>query len=390
MGVLVTSKRPPGSHHALFRIDRGAVSPLRIAMKRIPKALLIVAALALIAAESPTVPGTSHAQQPPSATIPADDPADVKVLRNVLGPKRLVTDDNGNIGEIVADVSILSKYPELVATLARMRHVHRIHSAVNGDLLYLVSVVKGAWPTLLSIDIYGNISDNDLANLERMQDLTGLVIDSDKITDNAFDHIGKLKNLQYLCIHGLLINGPGLKELANLKDLTQLQLDHSPVNDEGLKHLKGMRLNTLTLSLTNITDRGLDEIRDMATLKLLDISYDKITDKAFDAIGKLKNLERLRVDHASINGTGFKQLAGLKNLTELQVGNNPINDEGLKYLKRLSLRILNLSHTEITDRGIDEIKDITTLKLLNVKDTNASLGKLEQIRGLNILRAKRP
>src|SRR5262249_47302844 len=88
----------------------------------------------------------------------------------------------------------------------------------------------------------------------------------------------------------------------------------------------------------------------------------------------------------AVTDAGLKELKELKSLRELDLGGTAITDAGLKELKELKgLRELHLSGTAVTDAGLKELKELNRLQWLdlgNTKVTDAGLKELKELKRL--------
>ena len=75
------------------------------------------------------------------------------------------------------------------------------------------------------------------------------------------------------------ITDAGLEHLKDLTNLNRLNLDYTQVTDAGLEHLKGLSsLNSLYIRDTQITDAELMHLKGLASLERLELDGTKITD----------------------------------------------------------------------------------------------------------------
>lgn len=285
-----------------------------------------------------------------------------------------------------------------------------------------------SWSTLEGIFLIGDVTDDGLAVLEGMRGLNFVSITSHTVNDEGLKHIGKLKNLENLTLRKCNVKGSGLRELAGLSKLKTLDLSLCPVTDDGLKNLKGMELVSLDLGGTKITHRGIDEIKDMATLKKLCVYDTKVTNVA---IGKLTGIHNLSIiglpreeaheipdnpaDVAAIEAAGISvtkdnvtdnvysirdtcheekpgpwmaHLRGLHNLREFEV---PLvtEDDDLAAIEGMkSLRSLKLWGIHLTDAGLKHLRGLVNLKKLSIhsgKITGAGLAHLDDLKNLEWL-----
>lgn len=88
------------------------------------------------------------------------------------------------------------------------------------------------------VRLYGppKLHDADLAVLEALPGLEGLIISGDNITDDELAHLGNLHQLQELEIASPQVTNEGLTHLARLTELRYLGL-HCPITDDGFRKL---------------------------------------------------------------------------------------------------------------------------------------------------------
>ena len=132
--------------------------------------------------------------------------------------------------------------------------------------------------TLLSLDDGPKITDADLKELAKLQQLKVLNLGDTQITDAGLTEVAKCTQLTLLDLEATQITDVGLKEVAKLQQLTHLWLYNTPITDAGLKELaKLQKLELLVLGETKITDAGLKELAKFKQLKGLILVGTKIT-----------------------------------------------------------------------------------------------------------------
>jgi len=105
----------------------------------------------------------------------------------------------------------------------------------------------------------------------------------------------------------------GIKLDAKSGEVIFVNLDNTQITGAGLEHLKGMTgLKVLDLDGTQITDAGLEHLKGMTSLKTLSLGATQIT------------------------GAGFEHLKGLTSLEWLYLDRTPITDAGLEHLKEMT------------------------------------------------------
>ena len=111
----------------------------------------------------------------------------------------------------------------------------------------------------------------------------------------------------------------------------------------------------------DITDKGLEELKDCKSLTYLDLSFTKITD------------------------VGMAHIAALNELQTLYLSDTAISDASVANLKNMSkLHTLFLSGTSVTDACLTTIEQLPALGFIEMRDSRVS------VKGVNALRANRP
>lgn len=102
-------------------------------------------------------------------------------------------------------------------------------------------------------------------------------------------HLAPLKDLTgvvHLNLRGRAVTDDMLASVAGLKELTRLHLEKTKITDKGLAHLKGLgSLEYLNLYGTAVSDAGLVNLEGLKKLKTLYLWQTKVTDAG---VAKLK------------------------------------------------------------------------------------------------------
>lgn len=157
-----------------------------------------------------------------------------------------------------------------------------------------------------------NATDEDLAQLEYLPELTTLTADGARIT------------------------GRGLAHLQGLNKLVQLDLSRTQVTDDGLRHVGALPgLKILNLQATQITEAGVAHLRDLTSLEQLDLSYTQISDAALVHLASMHGLNRLELDHTRITDEGLRQLGTMTRPdAALDLSGTQVTGAGLAELKK--------------------------------------------------------
>ncbi len=146
------------------------------------------------------------------------------------------------------------------------------------------------WPAwlveALGVDYFASVTELTVSHLSSTEQVT------------VFDwrHLNGLKALKRLDLSVTDITDEGLEHITGLTALETLYLGNTQVTDEGVEHLKALTaLRTLDLSSAHITDEGLEHLSDLSALESLDLRYTQVTDARIARLKKaLPNCEILK------------------------------------------------------------------------------------------------
>lgn len=199
-------------------------------------------------------------------------------------------------------------------------------------------------------------------------------------------------------LRGSWVTDADLAGLAQLPDLARLDLSLTRISDHGLQQLKDARAITdLNLHYDElITDAGLSALKNWKRLRRLNARGTRITDTSLRHLAGVSSLESLDVGYAQITDAGLGALTSLPNLKELTIGGNKLTDTGLQPLRQLpGLRYLDLSGAQRTDSGLwsvslaepglDAIATLKEVRRLRLNGTMVSARGLEKLKDLSKL-----
>ena len=128
-----------------------------------------------------------------------------------------------------------------------------------------------------------------------------------------------------------------LRKLAQMHDLSVLDLSLTRITDQGMQELKkAPGIVDLNLAFAEyVTDEGLASLKDWKKLKRLNVRSTKISDTTLDHIAGITTLESLNIGSALVTDIGLERLATLTNLKELSVGGNKLSNNGLRALRQM-------------------------------------------------------
>ncbi len=194
------------------------------------------------------------------------------------------------------------------------------------------------------------------------------------------------------------ITDSDMPELARLPNLARLDLSLTRISDHGLQQLKNApAITDLNLYYDElITDAGLSTVKGWKHLKRLSVRGTKISDTTLQHLSGVTSLESLDAGYAQITDVGLELLTPLTNLKELTIGGNKLTDAGLQPLRQLpGLVYLDLSGAQRTDSGLwsvsltepglDAIATLKNLRHLRLSGTLVSARGMEKLAGLTKL-----
>jgi internalin A len=178
-----------------------------------------------------------------------------------------------------------------------------------------------------------------------------------------------------------------LARLAQFPQLTALDLSLTRITDQGMQELKNLpNVEELNLRFAEyVTDEGISAIKNWPKLKRLVLHGTKSSDTALDHIDGIKTLESLDAGSIMLTDVGLERLAALPHLKELTIGGNELGDAGLQALRQMpALTFLDLNGRQGTDSnvwtismsdlGLDAILTLTKLQELRFGCTSIGVG----------------
>jgi hypothetical protein len=106
---------------------------------------------------------------------------------------------------------------------------------------------------------------------------------------------------------------------------------------------------------------------------VFDLTFSKgnLRDGDLRYIASLTSLKTLWIADNPITGTGFKHLLNLKRLTWIDLIDCPIDDDGMEFIAKFPhFEKLGLVNTRITDDGVDQLRNVASIKILQLDGMN--------------------
>src|SRR3954447_26934034 len=183
------------------------------------------------------------------------------------------------------------------------------------------------------------------------------------------------------------VSDTDLRKLMLLPDLSYLDLSLTRITDQGMQELRNLPgIVELNLHFAEyVTDEGLAAIKGWKRLKRLNVHGTKISDTTLEHISGITTLEAVNVGSAMIADVGLERLTTLPNLKELTMGGNELGDAGLQALRQMpGLTYLDLTGRQgtdsnvwaisMSDAGLDAILTLKNLGELRFGCTSIGVG----------------
>jgi internalin A len=156
-------------------------------------------------------------------------------------------------------------------------------------------------------------------------------------------------------LRGSWVSDTDLHRLDQYPALTDLDLSLTHITDEGMQEIKTLcGITELNLYFAQyVTDEGVAAIKDWKKLKRLNLQGTKAGDSALEHIAGITTLESLNVGSTLMTDVGLERLASLPNLKQLTMGGNELGDAGLQALRHMpGLTYLDLSGRQGNDKNV--------------------------------------
>jgi len=220
---------------------------------------------------------------------------------------------------------------------------------------------------LLSLDLSfcWKLSSMSMSILNYMPNLTFLDLSGCvEMTDTMIRFVEDLIALETLLLRGIKLSNESLKSLGKLQHLTHLDLSRCiRVTDEGLFYL-GNLTNLTTLSLGGcelISGRGLLKIDHLQSITELDLSYGRLQ-LGKENLQRFPNIRKLILYRAQMVNDVCKFLRDMENLTYLDLGNTSLQGQSIIDIKKLTaLQTLDIRQTHISESALDDLLHIPNL-----------------------------
>lgn len=204
--------------------------------------------------------------------------------------------------------------------------------------------------------------------------ITAIHLRGSFVADSDLEAVAAIESLEKLDLSHTRVSDLGLLRLKNLRNVRELNLFYAElVTDEGLATVKTWpKIERLNFRGTKVTDNTLALLAGKETIRALDIGFAEVTDSGLQHLPKLKGLRELAFGGNKMTEVGLQVLRALPNLTHLDIAGKQRTDSGLWFVG-------------VTDIGLDPVASLAQLRVLNLSGSVVSAKGIEKLKGLRQL-----
>jgi hypothetical protein len=228
------------------------------------------------------------------------------------------------------------------------------------------------------------LTGEDLRALRGLRSVFTLDLEGTRVDDAGLTHIRHLV-IDKLSLAYTSVSDIGLVQLttntALVGELSCLDVRGTRIRGSGLAGFKGSRLHEVLLADSKFEDTGLPYLEGLENLRELHLSGTGVTDVGMGGFIPPSSLHSIQLDRTSVTGEGLQRLFSKvppDRFNDISLANTSLASEDARRMKcdptylslagtkvddgvvpwlvsRTRLRNLDLSHTAITDAGLDAL-----------------------------------
>jgi hypothetical protein len=187
-----------------------------------------------------------------------------------------------------------------------------------------------------------------------------LILKRTGIGDATLERIGPIESLETLDVSGTRITDRGMLALGNKPALRELRINRTAVTDRGVAIVRDFAaLEDLELiGVSAITTRGLSFLPELTRSRTLPLFGLDMDDGILPLVARLPRLRFLALQGTQITSRGLQALPPAPELSELRLSNTDVSDAAIPYLAQMTgLRRVDLLNTRVTGAGVARLRD---------------------------------
>ncbi len=206
----------------------------------------------------------------------------------------------------------------------------------------------------------GNLHKKGIKELADFKHTDHLILDDPKINDDDLSFLTALPLIALDVSHTrITANGLSLNSMPKLRCL--ILNDNKQIDDETIsQNIQVFRnLQVLSLRGTSVTDKGVEELSKIPSLRGLDLEQlQEVTPKSLEYLSKMKNLRGLKLSGTAIGANDIEKLLKFPSLRYISFANNDVTDASFDTLLKLQPLLINVSNSKITDKSLKNLSKI--------------------------------
>ncbi len=242
---------------------------------------------------------------------------------------------------------------------ARLHTRGQLTDAMLADLVHLSE--------LRTLDLNGckAITDDGIARLAAMPQLTSLDLSGTGVTDRGLSVLQHLPNLESISLTMTRVTDDGMRDLAHCEQLRRVNLMWTRTGDGAIRALAGKEHLTEFTSGNGVTDAGIPQLHEIPVFKTWrggEIQF------AMTSVDAKPNQLLLR---GPFTDRGMQHLRGLDGLFSLNLDAGELGITAAAMEPLISLPTLGALWVDATDDWMPSIARIPRLRSLGIQDTTA-------------------
>lgn len=138
-------------------------------------------------------------------------------------------------------------------------------------------------------------------------------------------------------------------------------------------------LHTVDFGLSDLSDAGLSQLRDLDLTRLL-LSKTKVTDAGIRHLHGMTKLELLDLDKTSVGDGAMANLTSLPKLSFLLASDTQVGDLGANSIAKFpTIKVADLEGTQVGDAGAARLKSLPALLRLQLSRSRVSPLMMKQL-----------
>jgi hypothetical protein len=220
----------------------------------------------------------------------------------------------------------------------------------------------------------GEVTDENISKISTKTNLKGIDIRIMPITDKAFKALSNLNSLETITIYNAQPMQEIFEYVSNFPNLQFMSIHNTQLIHPNLQKLQN-NICLVGLALDNcfLTDTDFTNFPLLPAIQTLVLGNNDLTCTNFDFIGDIQKLENFDIrNNLRFNIDGLTTLTAFSQNSLMDIylnGCHQIDDNCVKcFLEMKKIQVIAFTNTSITEKGLEPLKDIPSLRHLFVPD----------------------